>query len=357
MGKKANVYLTNIILSAVTFFIAILASLARFAAVVEPSSNWYLAIVSLGITPLLVVNFMFLVYWIVWRKWIFILPLVAILINISYVTAIIQFKFTDVKAENTLKIATYNIHGFRHLGENREVAVRRIGELLYNENVDIVCFQEFVYDKECTLDRITELLRFPYRTEIKDSNCSLVCGIYSKYPILETKFIEFIDSDNNFMWVDIDVNGKKLRVLNAHLQTTNVNQSRKEFAIISNNTISDESKDAINEVANRLKVNNLKRVVQSTALIDVAKNTPHALLVCGDFNDTPASYSYNNLVRAGLKDGFKSSGSGYMYTYRDIFKLLRIDYIFYNDKISPINYYSPSVKYSDHNPVVMEFTF
>lgn len=356
MGRKANLLLTNTLLGVATIAAALFAFGAKLASIIEPSSNWLLSIISLGLTPLLFVNLICIIYWGIKKNLLALLPVVAILLNISYITAIVQVRFSTTTSENTVKVATYNVHNFKQYGDKQKTA-KAISQFFNNENVDIVCFQEFIDDKKYTAEMIAKDFSFlPYQTQIQYNSAGLIVTIFSKFPIKQQNAIEFKGSNNNYMWADLDINGKTLRVVNAHLQTTNVNQSWKEISVITNNTISDEGKKAIDTVANRLTNNNIKRVAQSKSLTRIIEQTKSPIIVCGDFNDTPASYSYNFVKRAGLKDGFKAAGRGYMYTYRPLFKLLRIDYVFYSeDSIEPIDYYSPNVSTSDHKPVIFEF--
>lgn len=70
-----------------------------------------------------------------------------------------------------------------------------------------------------------------------------------------------------------------------------------------------------------------------------------------DFNDTPASYAYHK-ERKGLTDGSCDCGSGYQYTFRQLYKLRRIDYVIYSKLLKDREYYSSEIPYSDHNMVV-----
>jgi endonuclease/exonuclease/phosphatase (EEP) superfamily protein YafD len=81
--------------------------------------------------------------------------------------------------------------------------------------------------------------------------------------------------------------------------------------------------------------------------------SPYPLVVCGDFNDTPASYTYRK-IKGGLEDSFVAAGKGYAYTYRYLRRLLRIDYLFYSrDIFKATGYNSPDLEYSDHKPVIV----
>ena len=116
---------------------------------------------------------------------------------------------------------------------------------------------------------------------------------------------------------------------------------------------SEREKEALENI-NRQIVNNQKIRANQAKLIEKhITKTEKPIILCGDFNDTPASYTYRTL-KSNLKDGFRTCGKGYGYTFRGLLHLLRIDYIFHSDNLQGIEYYSPSLKWSDHNPVIMK---
>jgi endonuclease/exonuclease/phosphatase family metal-dependent hydrolase len=82
--------------------------------------------------------------------------------------------------------------------------------------------------------------------------------------------------------------------------------------------------------------------------------SPYPVIVTGDFNDTPVSYTYHK-IRKGLKDSFVDSGYGSGFTYKGNYPANRIDYILY-DEVLECNYFEIlKVRYSDHYPVSAYF--
>ena len=77
------------------------------------------------------------------------------------------------------------------------------------------------------------------------------------------------------------------------------------------------------------------------------------LLVCGDFNDTPISYTHHRLS-TGLHDAIASTGRGVNYSY--YFKSLigvRIDHMLYSDQIEArAAYVDRTAEISDHKPII-----
>ena len=110
---------------------------------------------------------------------------------------------------------------------------------------------------------------------------------------------------------------------------------------------------AILKLTDGLEENFVKRAAQAEHMHKLITASPHPTLVCGDFNSLPSSYTYHTMKGNRLKDGFQTCGHGYMYTFRYFKRLLRIDYIFHSEELEGLDYFSPELDYSDHNPVVM----
>lgn len=72
---------------------------------------------------------------------------------------------------------------------------------------------------------------------------------------------------------------------------------------------------AVKDLVLKMKSNYLKRAEQADTIHAEIERSPYPVLVCGDFNDTPASYTYRQ-IRKGLIDGFRDCGSDYQYTFR-----------------------------------------
>ena len=66
------------------------------------------------------------------------------------------------------------------------------------------------------------------------------------------------------------------------------------------------------------------------------KESPYPIIVCGDFNDTPLSFTYKK-IKSNLIDSFTISGSGIGDSYVKI-PMLRIDYIMHDNKFKSYNY-------------------
>jgi endonuclease/exonuclease/phosphatase family metal-dependent hydrolase len=73
-------------------------------------------------------------------------------------------------------------------------------------------------------------------------------------------------------------------------------------------------------------------------------------MICGDFNDTPWSYTYHTVID-NLEDSFVESGFGLSNTYNGKLPSFRIDYILHSKQYTSYNYKRDRVPYSDHFPI------
>ena len=86
------------------------------------------------------------------------------------------------------------------------------------------------------------------------------------------------------------------------------------------------------------------------------EKSPYKVIVCGDFNDVPLSYTYQTIAK-DLNDTFSEKAVGFAYTYNTRYKLLRIDNILVSPEIEVASYEVDSkIDLSDHYPVISRLT-
>ena len=113
MGKKATLLLMHLFLVIATYIVAGFTIAGWFAGMIPPQRSWFITLLSLGMTPLLGLNLLLMLWWVCKRKLLAVLPLGVMLLNIGFITAMVQVNFRNETGRIAdLKIATYNIHGF-----------------------------------------------------------------------------------------------------------------------------------------------------------------------------------------------------------------------------------------------------
>ena len=100
----------------------------------------------------------------------------------------------------------------------------------------------------------------------------------------------------------------------------------------------------------KLKYAFKERAKQAEHLREQMESSPYKLIVCGDFNDSPMSYSYRT-IRRNLKDAFMESGYGMSRTYIGKMPSFRIDYILHDKTWNSFNYRTNKLNFSDHKMI------
>ena len=321
----------------------------------------------LGYEILFVINFLFAIYWMLIHDKRFILSLVLVILGTGKIFSIVQINFSSekeevLKDEGYLKVMSFNVRLFDlynwfHNTETRQ----KIFAFLKKESPDIICIQEFyTSDKKDPSFRNKDTLHHYLKAAFSQLEYTVSLhktdhwGIatFSKYPIVGKGAKHFAKRGGNiFISSDIKVGDDTIRVINTHLESIHFGWSDYKFIQNLNNddVEQDELKGSLT-IVRRLRKAFIKRAAQVEVLKDSIKASPYPLIVCGDFNDTPSSYTYSVLTE-NLNDAFKISGNGSGKTYAGPFPSFRIDYIFHDKRISSAAYRTIKEKLSDHYPV------
>ncbi len=345
MGLKAVRLLVKTSVVFLCFVILAFSIAAMLSSNTDPNINVNSAFIGLAL-PMILLAALILTVFLMFRKsfW-FIIPLAAIAINYQYVSSMIQIKILSkpgsASNSSSMNAATYNIHGFRHMSNN--VSVNYIANYISEENITVFCMQEFSSHSLFNLNEVSGAFDFlPYSTLINNSSPKAGLVIFSKFPIRASGMLKIKSLSNGVLWADVELpDGRVIRVINAHLQTTGI--SRSYYLGIRRN---------IKVVGDNFKL----RATQANLLRAFIDSTKTPVILCGDFNDTPSSYTYKK-VKGNLTDGFKEAGSGLAGTFMHKSSMLRIDYILYSKHFKGRRYYSGYKKWSDHNPVIAELEY
>jgi endonuclease/exonuclease/phosphatase family metal-dependent hydrolase len=100
----------------------------------------------------------------------------------------------------------------------------------------------------------------------------------------------------------------------------------------------------------KLRIAYPKRAEQARTVMEHVKTSPYPTIVCGDFNDTPMSYAYNQFNQL-LIDSFRNCASGIGSTYVGKVPAGRIDYIFHTKGLQSSHFEIQEEAYSDHRAI------
>lgn len=338
--------------------------LCSYLAIWIPPSQFYgFALLANGYPFLLFVNLLFALVWLYRRKRYFYLSLVTIFLGGPHLFNLVGFNwFSEAPSADTLRVMSYNVRYFNATAlsskKQLEQAQEKILGTIEAQTIDIFCGQEFSGKTQAYNQTAQQFLenKIGLKHHFQGGGSSL--AIFSKYPILKKGTIDFPNSYNGAIYVDLNYKSSTIRVYCFHLQSIGLGSD--EHEIFDEDNLSTLGQNATQKkyqrISNKLKEAFLQREEQANFIAQHIRNSPHPVLVCGDMNDTPSSYAYGQLAQ-NLTDAFREKGSGIGSTYAGFLPFLRIDYIF----TSPINQVEGfkvlSKSTSDHYPIYAHIKF
>jgi endonuclease/exonuclease/phosphatase family metal-dependent hydrolase len=334
---------------------------AAFSDAVSPEISVIFAYLGLLFPFLLVLNLCLLIYWLVIRKWMF-LFIAGCSVLVCWKPVSAYFPLHPFRQEpperNVIRLLTYNVMCFNYQPHTKDKP-NRILQYVIDSGADIVCMQEYMTGKSghaLTQEQIAKALHmYPYRfclPLIDHHTYTVGLAIYSKYPVVKSWKVRYDSSFNGSTVHELDVNGKKLMVVNNHLESFKLTtEDRSKYEEFIKNINSDTFDGLRETVQRKLGAAYLIRAEQAEVIAaEIRKLEGDYTVVCGDFNDTPVSYAFRT-VRGSLVDSFAESGNGPGVTYNQNFFWFRIDHILHSPNMKSYLTTVDNVRYSDHYPV------
>lgn len=352
----------------VSLLISIATFLASLAPYLNPQQSWLIAMLGLGFPYAFVVNFFFLIFWIVKKKKTVVFSLIPFLTGIytffNFFPSFFSVKNNNTDEKTNLKIMSFNARVFdlynwtgNYTGTSKTREL--IFEMIKNEAPDIICFQEFY---SCDTGKYQTIKTMLQDVGMKYSYIYLPISLYkvdhwgmaifSNYELINKGKMDFKrKSSNMVLYADAVVGYDTLRVYNCHFKSIHFGQQEYKFVNEIGYNIEEENVSGAKTIIKRLKIAFTKRAAQVDTATAHIKSSPYPVIVCGDFNDTPSSFTYR-AVGEGLCDAFRESGKGLGTTYTGPFPAFRIDYILHSPALSSSDFkVLNEQKLSDHYPV------
>jgi len=297
-----------------------------------------LSLLSLVVSPLILVNILFVVYWLVQLKKQFLFSLIVLLIAYFHFNPFFEISSERdaTKYNKTLSILSYNVRLFNAYEKEplEEKVTQHFSDLLKIENPDIVCIQEFY--AEYTID----MFDYPYQfIHFKDANNKLGHAIFSKYQLINKGGFDFKDSYNNTIYADAIVGSDTVRIYNLHLQSIGILPS-----------VDFLQRKGTDRITKRISETFVEQEEQLVQILEHKAKSKYPVILSGDFNNTPFSYTYRELKRK-MKDAFLECGNGIGTTYSFNMYPMRIDYILTSKELDVIKFTTIKETFSDHYPV------
>ena len=321
-----------------------------------PADHPLLSTAGMTFPIFLLINMAFLFFWLVfkWRMaWI---PVVGYVF--AYVPISIYFPVNSRQElpEDALKVISYNVctYGGNYKYED---GFGPILDYLREEKADIVCIQEDVDSwRRFVFKEYQKDYAYNDTMVIANNPTSLnALGIHTRFPIVRRERINYSSVANGSAawWLQID--GDTVIVVNNHFESCHLTtDDRQQYRQILHGEISgDSARQGSKQLLVKLAEANAKRCGQIDAVCRyVEEHRQYPVIVCGDFNDSPISYSRHAMSKS-LTDCFVETGKGIGLSYNQKAFSFRIDHFFCSEDMTPYNCEIDSrIDASDHYPLI-----
>ncbi len=356
----------------VNIIIVCLFLLACTNSFLAPKNFWFIALLGLVFPAILILMIGFLVFWTLVRsKWAF-LSLGLLILGWSQINAFYAFnlshKFVDQKKEGAIRVMSWNVHYLDQMYRpNQQEQSQRnpIINFLKQQEADVICLQEFFESDKpqfaANIEFMKKELKTPYHYFVDDYRQSRKLYevgpvIFSRFPILETGRHEYIHNSlkavESLISADLLVYGDTIRVYTTHLQSVLFRKKElRDLEKIKN--VEDSLLFASKSIIIKLKQAYAFRGGQAELVRKELDACDHPLLICGDFNDVPNSYTYFH-IKGRLQDAFLKRGFGIGRTFTSLSPTLRIDYMLASMDFRVLQCKKVELPYSDHYPVIAD---
>ena len=328
----------------------------------DPKHIGWIAFFGLSFWVILIFNILvFFALLLLWsrRAWI---SIIALLIAIPGIGKSYSFG-AKVENEHGFRAMSYNLYLFQDIDgkTDKETFFQKAVDIINEQSPDFLCCQEFAaFRKGLTrnqcIDLFSKTIGLPYVYYNKKSNFGGNV-IFSKYPISKVTTGDGFSNEETYgVLVEVDAGLKgRFYLADIHLVSNMITNS--EIKVLTSNHESQQMLDTVGRtVFHKLQKAYALRSDEVKAMLQGIPEVNAPVILCGDFNDTPLSYTYRRIQKAGYRDAFVSVGKGVKPTYAGKLPLLRIDYFWVNDMVKPLRFERYRKKLSDHYPIILDFS-
>lgn len=335
MKKKLGLF--NKMIHWINLVVAFLLLISFVLPYIPPQRFPTLSLLSLAVSPLIIINGIFVIYWIFKLKKKFLLSFSVLLIAHFHFGPFIQFsaKKDSLEKNNTITVLSYNVrlfNAYQNKDEQQEVPAI-LSEIIESQQPDVICIQEYYSDNQI------DFSSYPYQFIYYKEKNILGHAIFSKYPLLNKGSFDFKKTYNNSIYADVVKGNDTLSIYNLHLNSLGI--------LPSVSFLQEGDKEKFRK---RLSKAFAKQQQQVERILEHKKNSKYPVLLCGDFNNTSYSYVYKNLA-SSMNDAFVDCGNGIGTTYLFDSFPMRIDYILASEELEIVQFETIKKTFSDHYPV------
>ncbi len=339
MGKKKKYSFFNGLLYFVNSIIAATLLLSYFLAFISPKTIPVFSVASLIVPFLMILNISFVIYWIFKLKKHVIISGIVLLTGWSFFPSFFKFSPKNTPLNSDVKVMSYNVRMFNlYKWIDKKNIDQKIVNFIKDKDPDILAIQEYHHSENRNLH-----YPFSYFVPVSKKN-HFGLALFSKFKIINKGSLDFKNSNNNAVFIDILKDKDTIRIYNLHLQSLKLNLKEENFG-----------ESSSEKLISRLEVGFKKQAFQVEQFLQHEKKWHKKKVICGDFNNTAFSWTYKQICE-GKKDAFEIAGTGFGKSFNYFFPM-RIDFILTDKNTIINNFKTYTPKYSDHFPIMSRINF
>ncbi len=340
---KKNLFQNILLIS--YYLLGLLLLISTFACFLEPSSLPLFSIIALFFPVLWILNFLYLLIFSYLKKRLAFVSLTLLLFGIHQVSLVFNIATNNnYEKPDILNIVSFNSGNSDTLNPN-ETRIATFKQIQFLKS-DILCLQEFTnfHEKEIdVLENFKHKVSVDYYGNYYSDSSGL--SVYTNYEITNFGHLKQELEDTYALWCIIVINNDTINLINVQLQSIRLEED--ELESMTELTKSTNLPGNLVSIYSKLERGFLWREEQVAMLEEFITGSNYPVVLCGDFNDPPSSYTYVQIAKL-LNDSFLKKGNGLGTTYAGKLPLLRIDYIMVEDGIEVMSYDKINSTYSDH---------
>lgn len=329
--------------------------LVGFSDYLNPERYSMLSCLGLAFPVLLAVNMGFMFFWLAFKRGYVLIPLAGYLICYVPLSIYMPLNLPEDMPEDVIKVLTYNVENYT--GDPRyEDGFPQIYTYIKESKADIVCIQE---DNSKLFTAMRDSADAPYEyydtTGVGSASVKMNWqGIYSRFPIVKKETIKYASKGNGSVAYYLKIGNDTIIVINNHFESNHLSPDEREMYkdMIKGDVGTDTAKAGSRVILAKLAEAAAMRAPQADSVHKyIESHKEYPVIVCGDFNDNPISYS-RRIVAKGLTDCYATTGRGIGLSYNRKGFFVRIDNMFCSDKFKAYNCkVDNEIDASDHYPM------
>lgn len=356
-------YMAMRIVSVIVYLLTILSA---FGGHVNPDYLTFPSMLTLALPYFTILTIILIIFWAVCRKIFFCgLGVLTIFLCLSPLSDAFPISSSNRPegGARTFKIISWNVI---HTWDLRkpDYPGNRAVDFMINSDADIICLAELREYNKTELKHFPKSLKdslfkaYPYRAGLNSTDLKVL----SKYPVERMEKASYNHLGNcRYDFFKVHFPENELIVAMVHLYSYGLSPTERRVVTEINSmrgvkTSMEEFKGSILQKmrkAFRHRAEDAELLRES--LDEIPDDVP--LIVCGDFNDVPASWAYNVIRGEDLQDAYSETNFGPAITYNMHAFYFHIDQMLYRGPLKALDITVDKINTSDHYPLVGEFQF